>query len=42
MGGDQATLEIETSVAGLLSTIEAHLDADGCHFLDYQQLPLPW
>lgn len=42
MGGDQAALEVETSVAGLLATIEAHLDADGCHFLDYQQLPLPW
>ncbi|HSX72397.1 MAG TPA: SDR family oxidoreductase [Pseudomonas sp.] len=42
MGGDQATLDVATSAAGLLATLDAHLDANGCHFLDYQQQPLPW
>ncbi|MDD0841957.1 SDR family oxidoreductase [Pseudomonas sp. Gutcm_11s] len=42
MGGDQATLDVATSVAGLLATVEAHLDSTGCHFLDYQQQTLAW
>ncbi|WP_043306892.1 SDR family oxidoreductase [Pseudomonas sp. ML96] len=42
MGGDQADLDVDTSVAGLLATVGAQLDQGGCHFLDYQQQTLPW
>lgn len=42
MGGSEAPVSIETSVAGLIATMEAHSGQPGCHFCSFEQQPLPW
>jgi len=42
MGGKQAPLSIEESVAGLLATIDALGPADSGGFRNYDGKPLPW
>jgi NAD(P)-dependent dehydrogenase (short-subunit alcohol dehydrogenase family) len=42
MGGEQAPLSIEDSVAQLITVIEAQSGQSGCHFLDYMGQALAW
>lgn len=42
MGGNQATLDVATSAAGLQRCIVQYAGRGACHFLDYQQQLLPW
>jgi NAD(P)-dependent dehydrogenase (short-subunit alcohol dehydrogenase family) len=42
MGGEQAPLSVETSAAGIAKTIEAHHEREGVHFVDYQNVKVPW
>ncbi|MDO6415299.1 SDR family NAD(P)-dependent oxidoreductase [Sphingomonas sp. BIUV-7] len=42
MGGDQAPLEVETSVRGIADAIEARAGSRGSCFIDYQNSVLPW
>lgn len=42
MGGDQATLDVATSAAGLQQSIAQYAGRGACHFVDYQQQVLPW
>lgn len=42
MGGDQAPLDVETSVKGLADTIAAHAGTGGVAFVDYRNQPIPW
>ena len=42
MGGKDATLDAQTSVAGLLRTIDASGTSASGSFLDWQGRPLPW
>jgi len=42
MGGDQAPLSVEQSVAGLVDVIEAAAGLDQCRFVDYEGNALPW
>jgi NAD(P)-dependent dehydrogenase (short-subunit alcohol dehydrogenase family) len=42
MGGDQAPLDVETSVRGIADAIEARAGDGGAIFIDYQNSVLPW
>lgn len=42
MGGDQAPLSVEQSVAGLVDVIEANAGLDQCRFVDHEGNTLPW
>jgi NAD(P)-dependent dehydrogenase (short-subunit alcohol dehydrogenase family) len=45
LGGRRATLDVETSVRGMVAVLERCLDQDvrgGCVFLDYQGQTVPW
>lgn len=42
MGGKDATLDAQTSVAGLLRTVDASGTGASGSFLDWQGRPLPW
>ncbi|WP_375464265.1 SDR family NAD(P)-dependent oxidoreductase [uncultured Methylobacterium sp.] len=45
LGGRRATLDVETSVRGMVAVLEGRLDQgpkDGCAFLDYQGQTVPW
>ena len=42
MGGPQAPLDIDTSVAGMIKAIAAHAAGGGHHYLDYTGKALPW
>ena len=42
MGGDNASLDVETSVRGLVDVILARRGTPGSAFLDYSGVELPW
>lgn len=42
MGGAQAPLTVEESVAGLVAVVEAAAGTRDCRFVDYQGETLPW
>lgn len=42
MGGAQAPLTVEDSVAGLVEVIEASAGGQACRFVDYRGETLPW
>jgi NAD(P)-dependent dehydrogenase (short-subunit alcohol dehydrogenase family) len=45
LGGKRATLDVDTSVRGMVAVLEARLDQGvrgGCVFLDYQGQTVPW
>jgi NAD(P)-dependent dehydrogenase (short-subunit alcohol dehydrogenase family) len=45
LGGRRATLDVETSVRGMVAVLEARLEQGlrgGCVFLDYQGQSVPW
>jgi NAD(P)-dependent dehydrogenase (short-subunit alcohol dehydrogenase family) len=42
MGGDDAPLTVDGSVAGLTETLLDHQGRTGCHFRDYTNQPMPW
>jgi hypothetical protein len=42
MGGQEADLDIATSVTGMADVIEARLGQGGCVYLDYTGETLPW
>ena len=42
MGGAQATLDVETSVKGMVDTLEAQPAHDGARYLDYRGETVPW
>lgn len=42
MGGSNAPLDIETSVSGMLDTIENLKEKDTGHFFQYNGKELPW
>jgi NAD(P)-dependent dehydrogenase (short-subunit alcohol dehydrogenase family) len=42
MGGADADLDVETSVAGMSDVIEARLGQPGCVYLDHTGATLPW
>jgi NAD(P)-dependent dehydrogenase (short-subunit alcohol dehydrogenase family) len=42
MGGPDAPLDIETSVAGIADTIEKRWDSGGHAFVDYRNEEIPW
>lgn len=42
LGGDEAPLDVETSVRGVVDVIEARRGSDGHAFLDYTGTVLPW
>jgi hypothetical protein len=42
LGGDNAPLDIDTSVRGVLSAMRARLGTRGLVFVDYRNELLPW
>jgi NAD(P)-dependent dehydrogenase (short-subunit alcohol dehydrogenase family) len=42
MGGENATLDVETSVEGMVKTLAAHEGKGGLKFVDYQNQNIPW
>ena len=42
MGGKDADIDVQTSVAGMVAIIESHHDVGHCEFLDYSGRRLPW
>lgn len=42
MGGDEAPLDVATSVAGMASAIAARAGATGAHYVDYENHPIEW
>lgn len=42
MGGEDAPLDVETSVRGIADVLEAQAGAGGWHFLDYKGETIPW
>ncbi|HUW79921.1 MAG TPA: SDR family NAD(P)-dependent oxidoreductase, partial [Acidocella sp.] len=42
MGGDNADIDVQTSVTGMADVLEAQAGAGGHQFLDYTGRTLPW
>jgi NAD(P)-dependent dehydrogenase (short-subunit alcohol dehydrogenase family) len=42
LGGDEAPLDVDTSVRGLIEVVERHRAQGGDLFLDYRDQTLPW
>ncbi len=42
MGGQRATLDVETSARGMVSVLENRLGQRGCVFVDYAGATVPW
>ncbi|MDX7953286.1 SDR family NAD(P)-dependent oxidoreductase [Lichenihabitans sp. Uapishka_5] len=42
MGGKRATLDVETSVRGMVAVLDARLGQRGCVFLDHEGETVPW
>lgn len=42
MGGEDAPLDVETSVAGIASTITARTGTGGVHYVNYENEPIQW
>ncbi len=42
MGGPNATLDVETSVRGVVDSISKRTGKGGSHFMDYQNRNVPW
>ena len=42
MGGEEADIDVATSVTGLADVITAQLGHPGAHYLDYRGETLPW
>jgi hypothetical protein len=42
MGGEEADIDVATSVTGLADVISTRLGAPGAHYLDYRGETLPW
>lgn len=42
MGGDEAPLDVRTSVAGMADALEARSGTGGVHYIDYENNPIEW
>ena len=42
LGGRRATLDVDTSVRGMVAVLEARLGKRGCVFLDHEGQTVPW
>jgi NAD(P)-dependent dehydrogenase (short-subunit alcohol dehydrogenase family) len=42
LGGDDAPLDVATSVSGIVKVLDAHVGKAGHHFVDYSGKTLPW
>jgi hypothetical protein len=42
MGGEDAEIDVQTSVAGMLRLLAGLTPADNASFFDYNGQPLPW
>jgi NAD(P)-dependent dehydrogenase (short-subunit alcohol dehydrogenase family) len=42
MGGDNAPLDVATSVQGIVNTVQARKGSAGVHYIDYLNAPIQW
>jgi NAD(P)-dependent dehydrogenase (short-subunit alcohol dehydrogenase family) len=42
MGGEEAPLDVETSVKGISDTVDARKGSGGVHYIDYLNAPIQW